>query len=291
MPLFLRRPRQVVLTEAGQRLAPAVTEAFALMSEAYAAVRAGAEGTLVISTVQTFGSNWLARHLGSFQIAHPSIAVRLDTSSHMVDFAREDIDVGIRSGGGNWPGLAAHMLFRADFTPMLSPQLAASIGGVKEPADLLRLPHPRSERSLVDAVVRRRRRAGRRTCQAPRQQHGLAGLRGQRGDGRAGRGDPDAGAVRRRACRRPPDPALRPRRRRRPRLLAGLSRSAPQRAQDPRLPRLAARRDRAVGRRQRSSRASMRRRQSALHRFRPPSQRRRRASPAARCCAAASNSA
>ena len=58
----------------------------------------------------------------------------------MVDFAREEVDVGIRSGDGKWPGLAVHMLFRADFTPMLSPKLAASIGGVKEPADLLRLP-------------------------------------------------------------------------------------------------------------------------------------------------------
>src|SRR3954471_10030034 len=140
VPLFLRRPRQVELTEAGQRLAPAVTEAFALLAEAYAGVRAGAEGTLVISTVQTFGSNWLARHLGSFQIAHPSIAVRIDTSGHLVDFGREEIDLGIRSGGGKWPGLAVHMLFRADFTPMLSPRLADSIGGVKQPADLLRLP-------------------------------------------------------------------------------------------------------------------------------------------------------
>lgn len=139
-PLFLRKPRQVALTETGQRLAPAITEAFALIGDAYAAARGGADGLLCISTVQTFASNWLARHLGSFQIAHPSLAVRLDTSSHMVDFAREAVDVGIRSGGGTWPGLAAHLLFRADFTPMLSPKLADSIGGVKTPADLLRLP-------------------------------------------------------------------------------------------------------------------------------------------------------
>ena len=152
------------------------------------------QGTLVISTIQTFGSNWLARHLGSFQIAHPSIAVRLDTSSHMVDFAREEVDVGIRSGGGKWPGLAVHMLFRADFTPMLSPKLADSIGGVKEPADLLAPAHPRSGRPLVGAMVRRRRRAGRRTGETPGQQHGLAGLRRQRRDGRPGRGDPDARA-------------------------------------------------------------------------------------------------
>ena len=139
-PLFLRKPRQVALTETGQRLAPAITEAFALIGDAYAAARGGADGLLCISTVQTFASNWLARHLGSFQIAHPALAVRLDTSSHLVDFAREAVDIGIRSGGGNWPGLATHLLFRADFTPMLSPKLADSIGGVKTPADLLRLP-------------------------------------------------------------------------------------------------------------------------------------------------------
>jgi LysR family glycine cleavage system transcriptional activator len=139
-PLFLRKPRQLVLTEAGQRLAPAVSEAFALIGEAYAAARSGADGTLTVSTLLTFASNWLAQHLGSFQVAHPALAVRVDTSNRLVDFAREDIDIAIRSGGGNWPGMEAHMLFRADFTPVLNPNLAASIGGVREPADLLKLP-------------------------------------------------------------------------------------------------------------------------------------------------------
>jgi LysR family transcriptional regulator, glycine cleavage system transcriptional activator len=139
-PLFLRKPRQVMLTEVGQRLAPAITEAFTLIGEAYSAARSGAEGLLCVSTILTFASNWLARRLGAFQMAHPSLAVRLDTSTRLIDFAREDVDVAIRAGGGNWPGLARHFLFKADFTPMLSPKLAESIGGVKEPADLLRLP-------------------------------------------------------------------------------------------------------------------------------------------------------
>ncbi|RJT42438.1 LysR family transcriptional regulator [Mesorhizobium waimense] len=139
-PLFLRRPKQIVLTEAGQRMAPAVSEAFALLSGAYSAARTGADGVLCVSTLLTFASNWLAQHLGSFQVAHPSLAVRVDTSNRVVDFAREDMDIAIRSGGGNWPGVETHMLFRADFTPVLSPRLAASIGGVNEPADLLKLP-------------------------------------------------------------------------------------------------------------------------------------------------------
>lgn len=139
-PLFLRRPKQIELTEPGQRLAPAVSEAFSILGQAYAAARGGADGLLCVTTVLTFASNWLAQHLGSFQLAHPALAVRLDTSSRLTDFAREDVDLAIRSGGGKWPGLEAHKLLDADFTPMLSSKLAASIGGVKEPADLLRLP-------------------------------------------------------------------------------------------------------------------------------------------------------
>lgn len=138
-PLFLRKPRQVVLTDVGQRLAPAVSDAFNILSEAYAATRSGSRGTLSISTVLTFASNWLARHVGTFQMQYPEIAVRIDTSSHMVDFAREEVDVGIRSGDGNWPGLCTHLLFRAEYTPMLAPRLAESVGGIKEPADLLKL--------------------------------------------------------------------------------------------------------------------------------------------------------
>ncbi|MCA0022598.1 LysR family transcriptional regulator [Mesorhizobium sp. B264B1A] len=147
-PLFLRRPRQIELTEAGQRLAPAVSEAFAILGQAYAAARGGADGLLCVTTVLTFASNWLAHHLGSFQIAHPALAVGggggggggLHTARRLTDFAREDVDLAIRSGGGKWPGLEAYKLLDADFTPMLSPKLAASIGGVKEPADLLKLP-------------------------------------------------------------------------------------------------------------------------------------------------------
>lgn len=138
-PLFLRKPRQVALTDTGRRLGAAATEAFARLTEAYAAARGGAEGVLIITTVLTFASNWLAPRLGSFQLLHPALAVRLDTDSRMVDFSREEVDIGIRSGDGNWPGMIAHRLVEADFTPMLSQKLADGIGGVKEPTDLLRL--------------------------------------------------------------------------------------------------------------------------------------------------------
>lgn len=139
--LFLRRPRQVALTEAGRRLASSAGEAFAILRDAVAATRQEAAGTLSITSVQTFAACWLVGHLGAFQLAHPQLAVRLDTTSRLVDFAAgEAFDVGIRMGKGNWPGLVAHRLVFGRFTPLLSPRLAAGIGGVREPADLLKLP-------------------------------------------------------------------------------------------------------------------------------------------------------
>lgn len=140
-PLFVRRPRQVALTETGQALAAASTDAFRRIAEAYEAARTGGQGTLSISTIPTFAANWLALHLGVFQVSHPKIAVRIETSEQLADLARDNIDVAIRSAAiGQWPGLEAHRLFRETFTPMLSPALAESIGGVREPADLLKLP-------------------------------------------------------------------------------------------------------------------------------------------------------
>lgn len=138
--LFLRRPRQVELTELGHALAPSINQAFELLRSAFSSIREDKQGTLVVSALQTFSAQWLVRHLGRFQLEHPGIAVRLMSADQMVDFAREEVDIGIRSGEGVWPGLKAHLLVPATFTPMLSPELAASIGGVNEPADLLKLP-------------------------------------------------------------------------------------------------------------------------------------------------------
>lgn len=138
--LFLRRPRQVALTEVGERLAPKVAEAFDILAEAVGGIRDQSESTLTIHTTATFASHWLAHHLGTFQLENPGMAVRLETSQSIVDFTRAEGDVAIRSGKGVWPGLKSHFLMKSHFTPMLCPALADRIGGIRKPEDLLKLP-------------------------------------------------------------------------------------------------------------------------------------------------------
>ncbi len=138
-PLFLRRPRALALTEAGQWLAPRTTEAFDLLREAYSRFSEREQTTLIVNTMHTFAAQWLAPRLGVYQLTHPKTAVQLETTQRVVDFAREEVDVAIRSGKGRWPGLLAYKLIDVRYTLMVSPALAEKVGGFRTPEDMFKI--------------------------------------------------------------------------------------------------------------------------------------------------------
>ncbi|WP_414901971.1 transcriptional regulator GcvA [Sphingomonas flavalba] len=140
VPLFVRARRQVTLTDTGRRIAPLVSGAFDTLDTAFASVRAEDAAMLTISTSLTFANTWLAWRLGGYQMAHPDLAVRMLTTDTLTDFVSDDVDVAIRTGRGEWPGLVAKLLFRNAFTPMCSPAFLARHGGTLAPADLPGLP-------------------------------------------------------------------------------------------------------------------------------------------------------
>lgn len=135
-PLFHRDKGRVSLTDAGRRAAPLVSNAFDALGEAFAAVRGEAGSVLTISAANTIAAKWLVPRLGRFQLRHPGLAVRLEASNSLVDFARDAADVAIRLTTDPGAGLAVDRLFPSAFAPMASPAfLAANLLG--EPADLL----------------------------------------------------------------------------------------------------------------------------------------------------------
>ena len=139
LPLFVRDKRRVTLSDAGRRIAPLVSGAFDSLSDAFSTLVADDQSVLNISTTQTFASNWIAPRFGLFHIAHPELAVRLETETRMVDFTRDAADVAIRSGTGPWPGLRHHFLFRLHVTPMCSPDFLER-HPLASPADLFAVP-------------------------------------------------------------------------------------------------------------------------------------------------------
>lgn len=139
-PLFCRESKRVLLTEAGRRVASELTRAFDTIDESFAQLRRDDAATLTVSATRTFASAWLAWRLGRYQIANPDMAVRMTSEDALTDFARDAVDIAIRSGLGRWDGVHAELLFTIDFTPMCSPSFLAARGGRLDPATLLSLP-------------------------------------------------------------------------------------------------------------------------------------------------------
>ena len=81
---------------------------------------------------------WLVPRLGGFQRANPEIDVRISTGTGLVDFSREDVDIGIRYGRGQWPDLMAERLVSEDVMPVCAPSLLKGPNALKKPADLKR---------------------------------------------------------------------------------------------------------------------------------------------------------
>lgn len=101
-----------------------------------AAREGSARSTLTVSVTPTFGPRWLAPRLGRFWRAHPDIDLRLHHSVHLVDFARDGVDLGVRWGRGQWPGVVAEPLLHAHSTPMCAPQLLTGERPLLSPSDL-----------------------------------------------------------------------------------------------------------------------------------------------------------
>ena len=137
LKLFIRRNRALLLSESGQAYLPGVREAFDLLHAATERLLdKDASGPLTVTTTASFATKWLVPRLMSFQQKHPDIDVRISTSTALIDFTRDDIDLGVRYGRGNWPGLNAERLVAEDIFPVCSPALLKGPKAIRKPADL-----------------------------------------------------------------------------------------------------------------------------------------------------------
>lgn len=137
-PVFERTPRGLILTEAGTVLAPVVAQAFDALADGIRRVRRGAgPSTLTISVLPSFAAHWLIHRLPRFLDRHPGIDVRFFTTRRLVDLTREDVDIAIRYGRGDWRGVHAERFLEETLTPVYAPSLLDRHPGV-EPMALLR---------------------------------------------------------------------------------------------------------------------------------------------------------
>jgi len=138
--LMVRNGRRLELTPDGSWLAGRLIDSFDGIREALSGFRAAAEHRpLKVTLTPLFAANWLMPRLAEFRAEHPEIELMLNPSPERVDLRREDYDLAIRFGSGDWPGVEAEPFIPSGFVVVAAPKLVEGVT-IARPEDLARLP-------------------------------------------------------------------------------------------------------------------------------------------------------
>jgi LysR family glycine cleavage system transcriptional activator len=135
--LFERETRSVRLTTVGEPYARAVRDVLEQLAAATAmATTRRSESTLNVTTSDGFAGRWLVPRLYRFHRAHGDIDVRVATTGKLTNFRGDGIDIAVRYGGGNYPGLTSEFLTDEEVFPVCSPRLLKGAHALRKPEDL-----------------------------------------------------------------------------------------------------------------------------------------------------------
>ncbi|WP_054313921.1 LysR substrate-binding domain-containing protein [Mesorhizobium sp. 1M-11] len=139
--LFSRTRYGVELTEAGAKVHPVMLRAFDQIESGLDKLEADKTvQSMTICTVPSFAASWLVPRLGRFTSLHPEVEVRVEASSTLVDLHKRRVDVAIRHGLGDYPGLEVIPLMAPELIPVASPRLLAEGPSINRPVDCLAYP-------------------------------------------------------------------------------------------------------------------------------------------------------
>jgi LysR family glycine cleavage system transcriptional activator len=136
--LMVRASRSVRLTPVGASFAAEIRDVLEHLAAATSAATGQTSGIVSVSTIDSFAARWLMPKLSRFRRVHGDIDVRVAISERLADFVSDGIDIAIRCGGGQYPGLSAELLMTEDHFPVCSPKLLKGRHPLRAPADLAR---------------------------------------------------------------------------------------------------------------------------------------------------------
>jgi DNA-binding transcriptional LysR family regulator len=134
--LLVRTRRSVELTTDGARYLEAVREALSGLAVASERFSANASKRVRLGVVPALASNWLIYRLRSFHRRFPNIDLDIQSAVSMAKVEAGEVDVAIRWGKGEWPGLEKFKLFPDELVAVGSPGYLEEAGPLRSPADL-----------------------------------------------------------------------------------------------------------------------------------------------------------
>ena len=147
--LFTRHSRGLRLTDEARNGLPALKEGFDKLTDSVQRIRgAGLSRSLTVWMAPSFAAKWLIPRLHRFYEAHPGIDLNISASPNLIDsrttrntipaenFRRDNVDLAIRFGKGDYPGCRVDKLFPVTAIPLCSPRLLAGEHPLESPQDL-----------------------------------------------------------------------------------------------------------------------------------------------------------
>ncbi len=122
--LFRREGRDMLLTNAGRVLAEHADDAFNRLSSGLDKINTEPrEGNLTVTTTHSFASMWLMPRMWKFSVDNPGITLSVVASHTFETLRHSDIDVAIRQGICEEPGVFRELLSEDPVTAVCSPKL------------------------------------------------------------------------------------------------------------------------------------------------------------------------
>lgn len=138
--LVSRSGRELVLTLQGRALADAALAGFGGIARVAGELTGADAGRpLQITTTPSFAASWLMPRLADFRARHPGINLVVDPTPDLRPIGPDGVDVALRYGNGDWPGMEAKLLVKSSVVVVAAPSLVAG-RQVRSVADLADLP-------------------------------------------------------------------------------------------------------------------------------------------------------
>ena len=100
--VFERHARGITLSVKGHELFEVAQQSFHQLDNAINKISGDLGQSLTIGVTTYFASRWLSPRLTGFMQAHPDIRLRIQPMIDLLNFAGEEVDLGIRWGNGQW---------------------------------------------------------------------------------------------------------------------------------------------------------------------------------------------
>ncbi|POF29153.1 LysR family transcriptional regulator [Roseibium marinum] len=140
LQLVMREGRGIALSPEGEQLFEGLSRGFeAIVETVEELLREDISRPLNITVTPSFAISWLMPRINDFRLKHPDIELMLNPTAEVVELKPGGVDLAVRFGKGDWPGLESELFICTNFAVVGASCLIGD-KRIEKPEDILEFP-------------------------------------------------------------------------------------------------------------------------------------------------------